>query len=202
MLPAAAPPSATRTLLTALLLYLSVAVTIASYTVAHVNLSEETGPDVIQYVRMYEGVSLNEIPAPYRYRPLVPWIARLAPTPPASLMTRPENAADKTVRFRFALVNLLGLTCAAGCLFLMMRAMRYSSLECLLGGFLFLTMYFPIRTATLPLVDAWAYAFLAAGLLTLLHPRPLLLGLIFALGIFTKETILLSLSKKIRREKF
>lgn len=63
--------------------------------------------------------------------------------------------------------------------------------EGLLGGLVFLTTYHAIKIATLPLIDAWAYAFLAGSFLALIRRRPVLLGLLFGAGIFTKETTLL-----------
>ena len=68
-----------------------------------------------------------------------------------------------------------------------LEKLGFSGAESLLGSMLFLTGYFPVVRATTPLVDAWAYAFLAMGLYALLARRPALLILAFTLGLFNKE---------------
>ena len=80
---------------------------------------------------------------------------------------------------------------AASFLFLLLEKLGFTGAESLLGSMLFLTGYFPAVLATTPLVDAWAYAFLAMGLYALLAKRPGLLLLAFTLGLFNKEPVFL-----------
>ena len=61
------------------------------------------------------------------------------------------------------------------------------------AGLIFLTSYHPLRTATLPMAEAWSYAFLVWSLWLLAERRHVALGLVFLLGLSCKETTLLVL---------
>jgi len=129
--------------------------------------------------------------APYRYRVAVPLVARRMPAPPEWIFANPGESAERTMLFRFASLNLIGLALAAWFLFLLMGDLGFSTVEALLGGMLFLCSMPPLTIGTLPLVDAWAYALLAGCLLALLRRQWVALCLLFALGALTKETIFL-----------
>jgi hypothetical protein len=173
------------------LLYLSVATSIAALSVARFDIERSAGPDIAQYLAMYEGVPLDEVQAPYRYRVVVPWAARAVPVPPDVLFSRPDPTGERPTLFRFAALNLVGLAAAAWFLFLMMLRLGFSAPESVIGGALFLCCLQPLTIGTLPLVDAWSYALLAGCLFALVRGRLSLLFALFSVGLFTKETILL-----------
>jgi hypothetical protein len=175
------------------LIFCSVAVSIGSASFSDYRHDSDAGPDMVRYVRMYEGAELRTVPPPYRYRVVVPFAARFVPAPPARLLAEPATAVDRGIAFRFAVLNVLGLTTAAGFLFALMAAMRFEPLESLLGGLLFLLSHVVLTHGALPLVDAWAWALWVGCLYALLTSRHLLLGLLFAIGLWTKETTLLVL---------
>jgi len=172
------------------LIFLTVSVTLATHTVARFDLAEFPG-DVSYYVSLHEGSSLSDVPAPYRYRILVPRAARLMPGLPERFAGDDETRHDRNVLFRFALINVLGLTLAASWLFRILRHLGMGPFEALAGGLLFLGSLVPVTQGTLPLVDAWAYALLAGCLLALLSKQRLLLVALFSVGVFVKETIFL-----------
>ena len=189
MTPDRRPPSS-RLLIASFLLFLSVAASIGYLSVARFDLREDAGPDVVRYVEIYRGIDLEEIPPPFRYRLLTPLLARGFPSLPAGLLD-PGAGREKPIQFRFAAVNLIALAVAALFLFLLMDALAFEPLESLLGGLLFLGSFYPLTRATLPVVEAWTYAFLAGCFFALITRRHLLLFLLFFLGLFNKEAILL-----------
>lgn len=173
------------------LLFASIAASIGSLSVSRFRL-DDSGRDIIQYLRIHDGTSLKEIPPPYRYRVLTPLLARAVPALPEGLTERDRRLDEKAPLFKFAVVNLLGLATAAWFLMRMMDAMGFGPWQSWLGGLLFLGSHFPLTTATLPVADAWAYAFLAGCLYAVLTRRHVLLAVLFCLGIFTKEPVLIA----------
>lgn len=165
---------------------------ITKYDVEDPATGGKTG-DVAQYIRMYQGVALTEIPKPYRYRVLTPWLARQVPWLPESVSQHYEISADKIVKFKFGMVNLAGLAAAGFFLFLLSRALRLASLESLLGSYLFFTAFFVVNYGGVPLVDSLSYAFLAMGIYAAVTNRYLLLLLASTVGMFAKETNILIL---------
>jgi hypothetical protein len=189
----AAPPNVAprRVAATAALLYLSVAISIGALSVSRFDLERCSRGDIVEYVRLHRDLDLGETPAPYRYRALVPLLARAVPDLPSALVREGENAEAKSTVFKFAVVNLIGMTVAAFYLFRLMGAMGFACAESLLGGVLFLCSFPALTHATLPLVEAWAYAVLAGGLYALVQRNHLLLFVLFTVGMFTKETTVL-----------
>lgn len=149
--------------------------------------------DATHYVEIYRGVELDEVDAPFRFRVFTPYLARWVPPLPSWLAKDPVRgvSAEARVVFRFGVLNALGLAVAGLYLFLLLDELGFTGTEGLVGSTLFLTSYYPALVATTPLVDAWAYAFLAMGLYALLAKRPGLLILAFTLGLFNKEPIFL-----------
>ena len=173
------------------LLYLSVASSIGALSVTRFDLERSAGPDISEYLAMHRGAALEDVAAPYRYRVVVPYLARAVPAPPEALFTRPADPLERATLFRFAVLNLIGLALAAWFLFLLMAALGFAPPESVIGGVLFLCCLQPLTIGTLPLVDAWAYALLAGCLFAVVRNDLLSLFLLFSVGLFTKETILL-----------
>jgi hypothetical protein len=148
--------------------------------------------DALSYVALMRSTDPAAIVAPFRYRLLTPFLARLAPVPPAWTLTETRQlTADQIAVMKFAMVNAVGLTVAALFLFLVLGQFGFGALESLLGSLLFLLCHLPSAGSLDPLVDAWGYACLAAGLWGLLTRRWGLVAAAFAIGLFNKETIAL-----------
>jgi hypothetical protein len=147
--------------------------------------------DVGLYVRMYEGVPLHGIARPWRYRVLTPYMARLVPDVPQPLARYFDLSAEKRVKFRFGMVNMLGLACSGLLLIRLGEALGLASYEALLAAFLFFTSFPVVNFGGTPMVDAWAYAFLLLGMIAAL--RGSIAGVVAAtlVGLFAKETTVL-----------
>jgi hypothetical protein len=180
-----------RRLLVSFLVLLSVATSIGLLSVSRYRLGENAADDIRGYVAIQRGDPISEVAPPFRYRVLTPLLARAVPAPPASLFRDRRNLDDRTVVFRFAVVNTVGLAAAAWFLLLLMDAMGFEPWQSLVGSLLFLGSFQILLAATLPRVDAWGYAFLVGCLWALVSGRPVLLLAMFSLGMFNKETILL-----------
>ena len=125
------------------LIFLTVAAAAGSLTVTRFELSDFPD-DVSHYVRLYEGASLSDVPGPFRYRILVPMAAAAMPGIPEMFVHDDATRRDRTVLFRFALVNILGLTLAATFVFQIIRQLGMTLFEALTGGLLFLGSLQPI----------------------------------------------------------
>lgn len=152
----------------------------------------ETG-DVAQYIKMYQGVPLDDIPKPYRYRVLTPYLARLVPWLPESVSQFYEIDAEKIVKFKFGMINMLGLAATGFLLFLLCGSLHFSTAESLLACYMFFTSFFVVNYGGVPLVDALAYLFLVLGILSALRKWHSLLFISVGLGMFQKETCVLIL---------
>ncbi len=147
--------------------------------------------DVGQYVRIYQGVPMQEIARPWRYRVFTPLMARLVPTPPRSLLRYFDMNADKLVLYHFGMVNLLGLALAGLLMVGFCEALGFTTLEGLLGALLFYTSFPVVNFGGTPMVDAWAYAFLLLGLLAALRGSLAWLLVASLVGMLAKENMLL-----------
>lgn len=149
--------------------------------------------DAAQYIRMYQGTPLAEVARPYRYRIMTPLLARLVPFLPASIAQYYQVSPEKIIAFKFGLVNLVGLAVAGVALYSFVRRLGFSALEGVAGALLFYTAFPVVVYGASPLVDAWAYAFLALGFLCIITQAVWPLAVVFVLGMLTKETTLLVL---------
>jgi hypothetical protein len=163
---------------------------ITKYDLADPGLGGREG-DVGLYVRIYEGVPLTGIARPWRYRVLTPYMARLVPDVPQTLARYFDLSAEKRVKFRFGMVNMLGLACAGLLLIRWSELLGLASHEAMLAAFLFFTSFPVVNFGGTPMVDAWAYAFLLMGLIAALQGS--VAGVLVAtlVGLFAKETSLL-----------
>ena len=182
------------------LLFLSISFGIVYTPITKVDLQDGALGDANLYIAIYEGQSLNEIPKPFRYRLLVPYLARLVPMPPAFLTAGFEIDSIKLTKFKFGIVNAVGLALTAWGLFFFCGRLGFSRSLSIIGSFLFLTSFYILNYAGLPYVDALAYFFLTSCLYAILSDRNYLLLCLFAIGIFAKETIVLALIYIVFRE--
>lgn len=173
-----------------LVLFLSIATGIAGWHVDGPSI-ERPLPDMVPYMALADGVGLNEVPAPYRYRVWTPWIAGRLPAPPDRVLDADRPLDRQRMHYRFAMLNAVGLALAAAALSLLASRLLHSERGGLVTGLMFLTSYFPLTVATLPMAEAWSYAFLAGSLWLLVERRHLALAVVFALGLTCKETTLL-----------
>lgn len=149
--------------------------------------------DAAQYIRMYQGTPLDEVARPYRYRIVTPMLARLMPFLPGSIAHYFQVSPEKIIAFKFGLVNLAGLAVTGVALYAFVRRLGFSALEGVVGALLFYTAFPVVVYGASPLVDAWAYAFLALGFLCIVTRAVWPLVIVFLLGMLTKETTLLLL---------
>jgi hypothetical protein len=175
------------------LLFLSISCSIVYTPITKVDLNDGAIGDAKLYIAMYEGQSLSEIPKPFRYRVLVPYLARLVPAPPASLTGGFEMDEIKVTKFKFGIVNAFGLALTAWVLFFFCCRLGFDRSLSLIGGLLFLTSFYIINYAGLPYVDAFAYFFLIVCLYAMLADHKKMLGIFFIVGIFAKETVVLAM---------
>jgi len=147
--------------------------------------------DVGQYVRMYQGVPLEQIARPFRYRVFTPLLARAVPPVPQPLLRYFDVDADKLVKYHFGIANLLGLTAAGLLMVALCQSLGFAALEGLLAAFLFYTSFPVVNSAGTPMVDAWAHAFLLLGLVAALRGSLAWLFVASLVGMLAKETTLL-----------
>lgn len=174
------------------LLLLSISLGIIYTPVTKVDLQDPSLGDIHYYIAIYEGKSLKEIPKPFRYRFIVPVVARVIPSLPNIIADHFDIDSTKIIKYKFGLLNAVGMSLAAFVLFLFCGNLGFSKLLSLVGSLLFLTNFYIINYAGLPMVDAFAYFFLIICFYAIMKDRNLLLFTMFTLGIFVKETIVLS----------
>ncbi len=161
---------------------------------------ERPTADMVHYLALADGDALADVPAPFRYRPWTPWLAARVPAPPANWFDAERPAERQRAHFRFAVVNVAGLALAAAGLALLTLRFLESRNAALFAGLIFLTSYQPLTKGTLPMAEAWSYAFLAWALWLLVERKHLALGIVFLLGLSCKETILLVLPAAVLLE--
>ena len=172
-------------------LLLSVSLGIVYNPITKIDINDGALSDVKKYIAIYEGKSLKEIPKPYRYRFVIPYLARCIPIPPPIVTERFEIDEIKIIKYKFGILNAFGLSLAAYFLFLFCMKLGIARMMSLLGSFLFLTNFYVINYAGLPFVDAFSYFFLIFCFYTILAQRNFLLFTAFMLGIFVRETLVL-----------
>jgi hypothetical protein len=174
------------------LICLNAALPSAYLTVTKVDLHDAAlggaSGDAAQYVRMFQGVGLEQIPKPFRYRILTPYLARLVPFPPAALTGGYEVSPDKIVMFRFAMVNVVGLAATGLIVHLLCEALGFGVWESLAGSLLFMTGFTVVNFGAAPMVDALSFLFLAAAILCVLRGWSAGLLLSVLVGMFARET--------------
>jgi len=147
--------------------------------------------DVAEYAAIYRGADLESRIKPYRYRFVVPVLARYVPLPPQVLLDYFDLSEDKAMGYRFALINAIGLFVATLGLAFLMAKMHFLIAEQLLGSFLFLTSLVTVVYGTVALVDGASFGVLALGVAAAVWKKWPALGLILLVGMFVKETSVL-----------
>lgn len=176
-----------RAWLIALFLFIAVVTCYPAFT--RYSLYSDSGPsDEKNYIQIYQGRSLTSIERPFRYRVMVPWLARLMPSPPKWLRIYYNINDDKVIQYKFGLVNILGLTLAAYWLFAYLVKMGFAPWQGVLGVMLYFTSFEVAVNSGMATVDTWAYAFLILCFYLLQSKNHPLLGLAVLLGMFFKET--------------
>ncbi|MBN1097653.1 hypothetical protein JKP76_17420 [Blastococcus sp. TML/C7B] len=140
----------------------------------------DTG-DSAAYARMALTGDLDGVPKPFRYRVVVPFLARgwvLA-------FGRPEV---HDVRVAFAVLDLLGLAVAAWAVSLLLRRLGLTAAEGFTGALLFLGAWPVLRFGGAVLVDAWSHAVLTLAAWAVVARRNGALVLIAGVGMFVRET--------------
>jgi hypothetical protein len=162
--------------------------------------------DAMRYIAMVERT--GTAPSPYRYRILVPALARLIPDRVISLVSsRKDPTTAWIAAAKLSLLNVLFLAAAGAAIVLLMLVLRFDWNEAMLASLLFYTTRPVVQYGGVPMVEAAAWFFLAAAAASLLAQRYLALALITAIGVLAKETVLLViplavLSPHSRRERF
>jgi len=186
------PHTTHRNTILCLVVFLSISATVAWWTAGGPSIERPTS-DMAHYLAMADGDPLSQLPAPFRYRPWTPWLAARIPDAPESWLQPGRPLDRQRGHFRFAVVNVVGLTLAATGLYRLTLRLLGGHAAGLAAGLIFLMSYHPLTTATLPMAEAWSYAFLVWALWLLLERRHIALGVVFVFGLACKETILLVL---------
>lgn len=173
------------------LLFLSISMGIIYTPVTKVPIQDRALGDLKQYIAIYKGKSLSEIPKPYRYRFIVPIAARYVPPLPNIITNQFEIDSEKTIKFKFGLINAIALALAALFLFLFCLELEFNKATSLIGSMLFLTNFYVLNYGGLPIVDAFSYFILIICFYAILKDHNLLFFLMFTFGLFVKETVVL-----------
>ena len=147
--------------------------------------------DTGQYILMSQGMPLNQIFKPFRYRVFTPYLARLMPLPPAGLLRYFDMKPERIITYRFGMANLLGLALTGLLLIHLCAAFSFDLPWSLLAALLFYTSFTVVNGAGAPMADAWAYAFILLGLLAAVRGSLAWLFVASLIGMFAKETTLL-----------
>jgi hypothetical protein len=166
----------------------SIATSIVYIGVAKFNLDDPATSDVHEYIAIYNGGSIEGIEKPFRYRVVVPELARLVPDPPDVLLRGSDVTGEKIVKLKFGLVNIVFLLLAAWSLFLLLGTLSFGEADAFLGALLFLGSFWVLLLSGIPLVDAGAYGVLAFGCLACARDWRLPLAAAVLVGMFVKET--------------
>ncbi len=160
-------------------------------TLQHFSAGSVSGDrDVYHYLAQYRG---EPDTGHWRYRVLVPWLARNVPALPEWAFDEGRQVTDIwTAKVRFAAVNAFFLCASGVLLFFFLSRLGFSHREAAGGVFLFFTSRPLIQCGGLPGVEAASYFFLLLCVYALLAQRIGLLAVSFLLGLAAKETTLLA----------
>jgi hypothetical protein len=146
------------------------------------------------YVDQYRGKPLMEIAKPLRYRVLIPYLAAKIPFLPPIVTKYYYNIDEnKEIAFRFGVLNGLGTAVTAMLLMAFMENLGFSLWGAAVGALFFLTSHEALINGGAMFVDPWNYAALVGCLLMAQGGSVLGLGLVFAVALFGKETIVVAL---------
>ena len=137
--------------------------------------------DSAAYARMALTGELDGVVKPFRYRVVVPFLARAG-------MLAFGRVDEFDLKVAFAVLDLAGLAVAAWVLGLLLRRLGFSALEGFTGGLLFLATWPVLRFGGAVLVDAWSHAVLAGAAYAIVARRHGTLLLVATAGMFVRET--------------
>jgi hypothetical protein len=158
------------------------------WPIAKFDLKSERYEDIKQYIALFNQSDLNTIPKPYRFRIFTPYVARLVPTLPVIIKNTFRIDNDREILLRFGFVNTLGMASTAYLLFIFLIKLNYNKYKSLIGSLIYLGCFYSINWTVLPLVDAWAHAFLMLGIVAVYKKWNLALLFTMIVGMFAKET--------------
>ncbi len=161
----------------AIALYGFAAAGIAALAVTLFPLADATVNDSLPYASMTSGVPLQDVPKPFRYRVVVPFLARLLP-----------HADVHHIQLAWGLLDVVALTLAGWAVFLFLRHRGFATLPALLGGSLFYVSWVVVRYSGTVLVDAASYAALAVAAYAVVSRRTVLLLVSVTVGMAVRET--------------
>lgn len=144
-----------------------------------------------EYLKMYFGEPGT---GARRYRPLVPFVARLMPDLSASLFTPGRRFDPVTVvLLKFAVINLFFLVSSCVVLYFLQRGFGFGFFTAFLGVLLFLSSQAVIRTAGLPTADMAFFFFFLLCIVSIQHDAPWMLLFAHTIGVLAKELSILTL---------
>jgi len=158
------------------------------WPIAKFDLKSERYEDIKQYIALYNKSDLNTVPKPYRFRIFTPYFSRLVPPMPVILANRFTLDNDREILLRFGFVNMLGMAFTSYLLFIFLIKLNYNKYKSLIGSLIYLGSFYSINWTVLPLVDAWAHAFLMLGIVAVYNKWNLALMFTMIVGMFAKET--------------
>jgi len=140
-------------------------------------LADATVNDSLPYAAMTSGVPLQDVPKPFRYRVVVPFLAHLLP-----------HADVQQIQLAWGMLDVVALTLAGWAVFLFLRRRGFATLPSLLGGSLFYVSWVVVRYSGSVLVDAASYAALAMAAYAAVSRRTALLVVSVTVGMAVRET--------------
>lgn len=142
--------------------------------------------DSAVYARMAVTGEIGDVPKPYRYRVVVPFVAHFWLRLRGADLAGPE--AENLVQATFAVLSLVGLAVAAWAVCNYLRAFGFSAQEGLIGALLFLLTWPVLRFGGAVLTDSWSHAALAGAAYAIVARRHWLLLTAVTVGMFVRET--------------
>jgi len=147
-------------------------------------------PDAAKYLALYHK---EQVIGHWRWRVLVPFLARTLPDLPGHFFSENREATDLWMaRVKFGIVNFAFLSATGVLFFYFLGAFGFFIGEALLGVMLFYTARPVIQFTGIPMTDAAGYFFLLLCFFGLLRKDLALLTAGFFAGIFARETVFLA----------
>lgn len=132
----------------------------------------------MNYVEYFRGeAQLSDVDLPFRYRPLIPFLASLLP------IESPMTALN--------VVNMIALYITLLILFLFLRHIGFDFGLAIVGCFMYAVSFPVFYMSTTGYLEACAMCMLAAGLYAIFRGNWIAAAVVIAAGVFVKETIAL-----------
>lgn len=147
--------------------------------------------DIAHYIALSQGADPATINKPFRYRLAVPWLAARMPEPPGFLKGPYRVDPERTLKWKFGLVNFIAITLGAMGVFWLAELLGFSPTESLVGALLYLAAFYISVWGAVPMIDASSYAFLALGTALILRGRLWELLALTLVGSLFRETVVM-----------